>query len=539
MPRRALAPFLLLVPGMAAPQPKGPDALVPLFEAWRAFQRPKLVAGVPDYRPAAMATQHRGLKAFQAKLAALDTRGWPIPAQVDAELLRAEMAGLDFDHRVLRPWAEDPAFYCTVQGEQSDQPAPEGPLADGLVHLWKATFPVTDRQATELRPGLQAIPDLLAQAKANLVGKRGDLWTYARLSLTDQTEALKAFAGKLEGTRPELRAEVVRALDATVAFAAWVARQAPTRKAPAGIGVANYDWYLKHVQLLPHTWKEEVALLARELARAKALLALEEHRNRALPEQKPVASAEGHTRAFADAVPRYLGFLRAHDVMTVPEDFGPALQAKLGTFTPGPRAFFTEVDHREPRAMRTHGYHWFDLAWMEHRPHPDPLRRGPLLYNIFDTRTEGHATGWEEQMLQLGLFDDQRRSRELIYILLAQRAARGLASLRMHAGEFTLDQAARFAAEQTPRGWLRLGDGLVWGEQHLYLRQPGYGTSYLTGKFELEKLLARRREQLGAAFSLREFMDAFNAAGLIPASLLRWEMTGELPEEVRRMLARP
>jgi hypothetical protein len=539
MPRRALAPFLLLVPGVAAPQPKGPEALAPLFEAWRAFQRPKLVAGVPDYRPAAMAAQHRGLKAFQAKLAALDTRSWPIPAQVDAELLRAEMAGLDFDHRVLRPWAEDPAFYCTVQGEQSDQPAPEGPLAFGLVHLWKATFPVTDRQAAELRPGLQAIPGLLAQAKANLVGKRGDLWTHARLSLTDQTEALKAFAGKLEGTRPELRAEVVRALDATVAFTAWVARQAPTKKAAAGIGVANYDWYLKHVQLLPHTWKEEVALLTRELARAKALLALEEHRNRALPDLKPVASAEEHARAFADAVPRYLDFLRAQDVMTLPEDFGPALQARLGTFRPGPRAFFTEVDYREPRAMRTHGYHWFDLAWMEHRPHPDPIRRGPLLYNIFDTRTEGHATGWEEQMLQLGLFDDQRRSRELIYILLAQRAARGLATLRMHAGEFTLDQAARFAAAQTPRGWLRLEDGLVWGEQHLYLRQPGYGTSYITGKLELEKLLARRREQLGAAFSLREFMDAFNAAGLIPASLLRWEMTGELPEDVARMLQRP
>lgn len=538
MLRRALAPFLLLVPAVAAPTPKGPEALVPLFEAWRAFQRPKLVAGVPDYRPAAMAAQHRGLKAFQARLATLKTESWSIPAQVDAEILRAEMAGLDFDHRVLRPWAEDPAFYCTVQGEQSDQPAPEGSLAFGLVHLWKATFPVSDAQAVELRPGLRAIPGLLAQAKVNLVGKRGDLWRYAHLSLEEQAAALKAFAGKLGDTRPELRAEVVWALDATVAFTAWVAEQAPTKRAPAGIGVANYDWYLKHVQLLPHTWQEEVALLERELARAKALLALEEHRNRALPEQLPVASAEEHARAFADAVPRYLAFLRDHDVMTLPEDFGPALQAKLGTFAPPPHAFFREVDYREPRAMRTHGYHWFDLSWMTHRPHPDPIRRGPLLYNIFDTRTEGQATGWEEQMLQLGLFDDQRRSRELIYLLLVQRAARGLASLRMHAGEFTLDQAARSAAAQTPRGWLRLEDGLVWGEQHLYLRQPGYGTSYLTGKFELEKLLAERRAQRGAAFTLREHMDALNAAGLIPASLLRWELTGRQPDEVARMFRR-
>jgi len=32
-------------------------------------------------------------------------------------------------------------------------------------------------------------------------------------------------------------------------------------------------------------------------------------------------------------------------------------------------------------------------------------------------------------------------------------------------------------------------------------------------------------------------MDEFNAAGLIPASLLRWELTGEMPADVAHMLA--
>ncbi len=35
---------------------------------------------------------------------------------------------------------------------------------------------------------------------------------------------------------------------------------------------------------------------------------------------------------------------------------------------------------------------------------------------------------------------------------------------------------------------------------------------------------------------MRSFMDEFNAAGLIPASLIRWELTGELPDDVARML---
>src|SRR5256885_15273733 len=80
-----------------------------------------------------------------------------------------------------------------------------------------------------------------------------------------------------------------------------------------------------------------------------------------------------------------------------------------------------------------------------------PIRRGPLLYNIFNTRTEGHATGWEEMMLQAGMFDARPRARELIYVLVGQRAARALGDLRMHANEFTLDQAAAFASANTPR----------------------------------------------------------------------------------------
>jgi hypothetical protein len=63
------------------------------------------------------------------------------------------------------------------------------------------------------------------------------------------------------------------------------------------------------VQLLPCTWSDEVALLERELARARSMLVLEEHRNRGLPELQPVTSAEEHARAFADAVPRYMAFL--------------------------------------------------------------------------------------------------------------------------------------------------------------------------------------------------------------------------------------
>lgn len=184
--------------------------------------------------------------------------------------------------------------------------------------------------------------------------------------------------------------------------------------------------------------------------------------------------------------------------------------------------------------MRAHGTHWFDLARMAAEPHPSPIRREPLLYNIFDGRAEGLATGMEELVMHAGLLDGRPRARELVWVLLAQRAARALAALRMHAGELTLDEAVAFTSEWTPRGWLRVDGETGRWEQHLYLQQPGYGTSYVLGKIEIEKLLADCARELGEGFTLRRFMDEVNDAGLIPVSLIRWELTGEA-DEVERL----
>ncbi len=303
------------------------------------------------------------------------------------------------------------------------------------------------------------------------------------------------------------------------------------------MGIENYNWYLKNVQLVPYTWQEEVALMERELARSRALLAMEELKNAKLPPQEPVASsAEEYSRKFNDAVTEYMAFLKDHEILTVKDYMDPALRAQLGSYSPGPREFFSEVDYRDPEVMRTHGYHWFDKGWMVNEPHASPIRREVFLYNIFNTRTEGLATGWEELMMQAGMFDSRPRSRELVYILVAQRAARALGELRMVSNEMTLEQAAAFACANTPRGWLRMDGNLVRGEQHLYLQQPGYGTCYLIGKLEIDGLLADRKQELGERFRMKAFMDEFNAAGFIPASLLRWEMTGKKSPALEKML---
>ena len=64
-------------------------------------------------------------------------------------------------------------------------------------------------------------------------------------------------------------------------------------------------------------------------------------------------------------------------------------------------------------------------------------------------------------------------------------------------------------------------------EQHLYLRQHGYGTSYITGKYLFEDMMsefAKMKESENKPFILKEFFDKLNSMGNIPISLRKLEM---------------
>jgi len=217
----------------------------------------------------------------------------------------------------------------------------------------------------------------------------------------------------------------------------------------------------------------------------------------------------------------------------------PALREHLGEFVPeDERNFFRIVSHYDPLPLYSHFYHWWDLAQMREEPHVSPVRRGPLLYNIFDSRNEGTATGVEEMFMHAGLYKDNPRSRELVWIMLAQRAARGLGSLYAHANEMTMAEAGTVHVEWTPRGWMGNEPELLKFEQHLYLRQPGYGTSYVTGKYLLERALAKRSKQMEASgedYTLADFFGELNAAGNIPIALVQWQLTGD-DSDIRRMM---
>ncbi len=518
-----------------AQSPGSYEDLARLFEEWRTFQTPDVTNGVPDYTPAAMTRQRQALSSLQKRLAALDTTGWSVSQKIDRELVRAEMNGLEFDHRVLRPWSRNPCFYAVIFTSQSDVPAREGPVAFGAIELWQYAYPLPPGQHADLRKRLQAIPRLLEQAKTNLVEDARDLWFLGIKVKEGESHALAALETKLRTPHPDLAPDAARAKQAVDAFRSWLEARLPQKKGPSGVGVANYDWYMRNVQLSSYTWADERAVMERELGRATAQLKLEEQRNRALPPLLGVASAEEYHRRFGEGVTEFMGFLRDREIMTIAPYMEGSLREREGGYAPPEaRDFFAQVDFRDPLVMRCHGTHWFDLARMRETPHPSPIRRRPLLYNIWDARAEGLATAMEEMMMTAGLLDRRPRSRELVYILVTNRAARGLAGHFVHDGSFALDEAVRFAHEQTPFGWLKKDGATMWAEQQLYLEQPGYGSSYLIGKAQIEKLIGERARQLDERYSLKAFFDEFHASGMIPVSMIRWEMTGQ-DDEVRRL----
>ena len=543
---RAITVAFLTAANISPAQAADPDdysKLVQLFQQWRDFEHPVIKNNVPDYSASAMAAKAAALNGWRQRLDAIDPRSWPTEQQNDYKLVKAEMNGFDFNLRILRPWARDPAFYVNVFSSRSDIPWREGPVPYPEIELYNYHFPLDADAQKDLTTKIGIIPAFLSEARKNLKASNArDLWIYGAQELRNQSNTLQSFeAGTLTvstlaeqqradltGTSSELRAAVTNARKATDEFAAWLVELAPSKTGPSGVGKENYTWYQQNVHFIPYNWDEELVLLRRELERAQSSLRLEEHHNRNLSPLEPAADAAAFDRMTHDRLDRFVEFLVKQEIIPDKPYIKPALAEELGHFVPeDQRVFFTRVTHREPMLLLSHDYHWIDLGRMRDEPNPSPIRRQALLSNIWDNRAEGFATAFEELVMHVGLYDDNPRARELVWIMLANRAARGIASLYVQANQFTLEQAGQFHAEWTPRGWAKSNDSLTAFEQLLYLRQPGYGSCYITGKLLADQLImeyGHQQDLAGKPFVLRDFLDRFNNEGMIPILLMEPEM---------------
>jgi hypothetical protein len=518
---RALIASLFLVTTASAQAVSGYDRMVSLFDSIDAYRQPLLSKKALDYSPAAVQKRRIQVASMRRQLDTIDASGWPVAKQIDHLLVRAQLDRMEFEFRTLRPWSRDPGLYVDIVRD-----------------IPYVNLPVEGKALDELRQRLTAVPQVLAQGKVNLNEGAGELAKLAlrNLERSDGVNHEQAYReippegvlGWYEDLRehartkqPELLPLVERAQAAVKDFHGWLKQKQPGMTAPAGVGAKEYDWYLKHIHFAPYDTAAVLAAGEREWERTTAALALERQRNRDLPPLLPASSAEEYKRRVDAADQHVRKFIAEKRFLTIPAfadnefDNNVPWLVRAG----GKRNFWEEVQYRDPLPDKVHAGipgHRFDLFL--HERDTRAIRR-----KIEDgTRIEGWGFYLEEAMMHAGLLDERPRTRELFWIFAIARAVRNKAEVMMHTNQWTVAQAVDYMVKNVPY----MNEDVARVDCEIYLREPTYGQNYQMGKLQIEQLLAERALQLGDRFDLMKFHDDFLASGLIPISLIRWEMTG-------------
>jgi hypothetical protein len=512
--------------GAQQPPARGaaPPDLVRLAEDFRQARRAFTDRG--DFSAKAIDSQKAELASFRARLAALPHAGWPVADRVDWYVLQAEMNQLEYEQRIRRSPSRDPGFYV----QQALAAAPLDIEA------------LTPAQADTLAARLDKVPALLDQARRNLTEASR---THAELALAAIEQArgvriqqsgldrFRSLAKNAATKHPEIAAKAESAGRALADYASWLRTTAPTFTARGHIGLDNFNWYLRHVLMMPYTAEQLLTLAERDIARTMSNLAFEENRNRNLPPLLPASTPEEYTTRVEEADRVTRAWLKDGNILTVPEDT-PATPAtvpwkeggKAGQVTP--THYWQAIQFRDPLPDHLHAGipgHRYDGMVM--RRNPRPVRAG----HSDRGRSEGWGFYLEEMALMSGLLDERPRSRELFHNFQLFRYVRMALDIRMAAGEMTPAEAVAYQKHWVPF----MEDQVAWSEGAGYYVNPSAGTVYTAGKYQIETLAAALRRQLADRFDLRTFHDRFMEAGPIPIVLIAWELTGD-DSELRKVI---
>ncbi|MEM7433114.1 MAG: DUF885 family protein [Pseudomonadota bacterium] len=475
----------------------------------------------PDFGSSAMAGRLAELQTFQRKLEDFAVHTWGVSQQIEFLAVRAKLHQEEFRLRVSRPWARDPGFYT-----------------DRFLRLTFTELPVEGQRRIDLERQLNAVPELAAQAKDNLTDVAADYADLAIFNLSNSDGVGHGFpyradppAGILgwyddlltraEIEQPDLVDDINGAKAAVSSLNNWLIDNRKSMTADAGVGEAAFDWYLKHVKLMPYTSAEIITLGERELDRLWGLYALERHRNRRLPEIALPVSREEYQQRIDDTDARIRAFLEDNDIISIPPFIGFLSTNVPWIVREGGPNFWEQIQFRNPTPDHLHAVipgHRFDAVVERNNTHPIRSRL------TFDARVEGWGVYLEEAVMNAGLLDEQPRVRELIYLFGIFRAARMPADVWLQTNVMSADEVADYWMENVPY----LDRDVARVDAEIYLRRPpGYGLGYTAGMLQVQTLLAQARRQHGDDFSLREFHDAFLQAGRLPLSLIHYEMTGD------------
>ena len=492
-----------------------------------------------DYSLSAVLARRLYVKDLLAKVDAMQTKTWAKDDRIDWLLFRSQLDGIAFFNRVMDFEATDPQTYVNE-------------CSNGIFSLLKKEYDAPHTRGLAATARLKQMPFLIEQAKGNLTKP---VQLYARLAIDSARSIDSLFTDSLmtlaKDMSPSEKAELVKTRNAAIAsihgFANWLETRLPGMVPFKPMGEANYNYLLKNIYLLPLNANQVEMLGQAELARYRALESLlpdptlsdpNPARSKSIPkDQKDFLTAyESREAEMIDflktnhlvTLPSYLG---RFEIRQLPEAFKPTSPGGfmnppgvydkddsgfyfIPTYNPASKNFYIRAAIEDPRPILGHEGipgHFLQLSIANHVNNEIRRQHGDGIF------VEGWALYTEEMLMRTGLYPNNSASQGQILRLSRYRAARIGVDVNLHTGRWTFEQAVKYFMEAGG-----LDREAAEGEAAGAASSPTQKIYYMTGKWQIMRLLGKYRDKQGANFRLGQFHDDLLKNGSLPLSIVEW-----------------
>ena len=514
-----------------------------------------------DYSPAGLKAQVDAMQHHLAALAKIDAKELTGPNRVDAQILQLNVEAQVFTLTELKSQNWDPLSYNTS-------------LANAIYLLTARDFAPAPERLRSAAMRLMAIPNVIAQGKANLVNPPEIYTQTAIKQVNGAIDQVRTGLDELLAAAPALKAELAplqeKAATALTGYKQWLEQDLlPRSKGDFRIGADLYRKNLRYTLNSDLSPEEILARAQHELDTVTAQLyatALPLYRNY-FPKAGATAEADQHAVIKAvldhlaeehpdnDTIVAYgrhtlqlaTDFVREHNLVTVPTtpielivtpefkrgrgiaycDSPGALEPNGKTFvaieptpaewTPARRdSFFREYNNYMMRDLMVHEAmpgHFLQLA------HSNQFHAPTLVRAIFQSGSfiEGWAVYTERVMAESGFGGPETRLQQLKMRL--RVLCNAILDQGIHMHGMTKEQGLDLMMN---RGFQQEGEAVAkWQRAQLSYTQLA---TYFVGAAEHDDMRAVAEKKLGAKFNLKEYHDLVLSVGSPAVKFVRQEV---------------
>jgi uncharacterized protein (DUF885 family) len=492
-----------------------------------------------DYGLSALLARRLHVKEVLAKVRVMQTEKWSRDDRIDWLLFRAQLEGVVFFDRVMDFEETDPQTYVNE-------------CSNGIFSLLKKDYDTPRKRSLAATARLKQMPFVIELGKQNL---NKPVRLYAQLAIDSARSIDSLFTDSLmtlaKDLPPAEKNDLIKARDAAIVslhgFADFLEKRLPGMVPFKPMGEENYNYLLKNIYLLPIDAKQLEMLGQAELARYRALESMLPDPSLADPDPKRAKvipkDQNDFLKAYESRETEMIGFLKENHLVTLPSYLGrfeirqlpeafkptspggfmnaPGVYDKdasgfyfIPTYNPQSRNFYIRAAIEDPRPILGHEGipgHFLQLSIANHLT--DEIRRQHS-DNIF---IEGWALYGEEMLMRTGLYPMNSASQGQVLRLARYRAARIGVDVNLHTGKWTFEQAVKYFMEAGG-----LDREAAEGEAAGAAASPTQKITYMTGKWQIMRLLGKYRDRAGKDFRLGQFHDDLIKNGSLPLSIIEW-----------------